>query len=60
MPKTSQKPNYKNINNPYSRWESSMPWDKKGGTLYKARLTKRTKDNDRASKSIESGKKIAG
>ena len=50
---------YKNINNPYSRWESSISWDKKGGTLYKARLTKRTKDNDRASKSIESGKKIA-
>ena len=32
---------------------------KKGGNIYKARLTKRTKDNDRAAKSIESSKKIA-
>jgi hypothetical protein len=32
---------------------------KKGGTIYKARLTKRTKDNDRGAKSIESSKKIA-
>lgn len=32
---------------------------KKGGTIYKARLVKRTKDNDRAAKSIESSKKIA-
>ena len=32
---------------------------KQGGTIYKARLTKRTKDNDRGAKSIESSKKIA-
>ena len=32
---------------------------KKGGTIYKAKLTKRTKDNDRGAKSIESSKKIA-
>lgn len=32
---------------------------KKGGTIYKARLTARTRDNDRADKSIESSKKIA-
>ena len=32
---------------------------KKGGTIYKAKLSKRTKDNDRASKSIEASKKIA-
>lgn len=32
---------------------------KKGGTIYKARLTKRTKDNDRGAKSIESSRKIA-
>jgi hypothetical protein len=38
---------------------SSTMFHKKGGTIYKARLTKRTKDNDRASKSIESSKKIA-
>ena len=32
---------------------------KKGGSVYKAKLAKRSKDNDRASKSIESSKKIA-
>ena len=35
------------------------PIKKKGGTIYKARLVKRTKDNDRGAKSIESNKKIA-
>ena len=35
------------------------PRKKKGGTIYKARLVKRTKDNDRGAKSIESNKKIA-
>lgn len=33
--------------------------NKNGGTIYKAKLTKRTKDNDRTSRSIESSKKIA-
>ena len=32
---------------------------KKGGTIYKAKLTKRTRDNDRGAKSIETSKKIA-
>lgn len=32
---------------------------KKGGTVYKATLSKRTKDNDRASRSISASKKIA-
>ena len=32
---------------------------KKGGTVYKAKLSKRTKDNDRASRSISASKKIA-
>lgn len=32
---------------------------KKGGTIYKARLSKRTRDNDRSSRSIESSRKIA-
>ena len=32
---------------------------KKGGTIYKAKLTKRTKDNDRGARSIESSRKIA-
>jgi hypothetical protein len=41
----------------FSDIESSV--FKKGGTIYKARLTARTRDNDRASKSIESSKKIA-
>lgn len=34
-------------------------FEKKGGTIYKAKLTKRTKDNDRGAKSIETSKKIA-
>ena len=32
---------------------------KRGGTVYKAKLNKRVKDNNRASKSIESSKKLA-
>lgn len=45
---------------PYAMWRgSSMSFNKKGGTIYKAKLTKRTKDNDRAARSIESSKKIA-
>lgn len=36
-----------------------FPINKKGGTIYKAKLTKRTKDNDRTSRSVESSKKIA-
>lgn len=32
---------------------------KKGGTIYKAVLSKRSKDNDRAAKSLESSRKIA-
>ena len=41
-------------------WETpSVGFNKKGGTIYKAKLTKRTKDNDRAAKSIETSKKIA-
>lgn len=32
---------------------------KKGGTVYKATLSKRTKDNDRASRSVSASKKIA-
>lgn len=47
-------------NDPYAYWKGSqMPGLKKGGTIYKAKLVKRTRDNDRASKSIESNKKIA-
>ena len=44
--------------NPYAMWENAITF-KKGGTVYKARLSKRTKDNDRGAKSIESSKKIA-
>lgn len=47
------------VNNPHSFWENPSMNFKEGGTIYKARLTKRTKDNDRGSKSIESSKKIA-
>lgn len=44
-------PNYFDPSNP-------IPF-KKGGTIYKAKLSKRTKDNDRGAKSIETSKKIA-
>lgn len=40
-------------------FKSGLPTKKRGGTIYKARLTKRTRDNDRTAKSIESSKKIA-
>jgi hypothetical protein len=42
---------------PYAMWAGSN--FKKGGTIYKAKLTKRTRDNDRGAKSIETSKKIA-
>lgn len=45
--------------NPYSYWEPTPMNFKKGGTVYKAKLTKRTKDNDRASRYISTSKKIA-
>lgn len=44
--------------NPYAMWENPISF-KKGGTVYKAKLSKRTKDNDRGAKSIETSKKIA-
>ena len=49
------------VEDPYAAFRgSSMDFKKKkGGTIYKAKLTKRTKDNDRGAKSIESSKKIA-
>lgn len=44
----------------FAFWRGSQyPIHKKGGTIYKAKLVKRTRDNDRAAKSIESNKKIA-
>lgn len=46
------------VNDPYSKWRPGSFY-KKGGTIYKAKLTKRTRDNDRGAKSIESSKKIA-
>lgn len=46
------------VSDPYSKWRPNS-FFKKGGTIYKAKLTKRTKDNDRGTKSIESSKKIA-
>jgi uncharacterized protein YwgA len=53
-------PQFINNINPYSvDWASGMPVRKKGGTIYKAKLTKRAKDNDRGAKSIESSKKLA-
>lgn len=50
------------LNNPYGLFgndNTNLFYRKKGGTIYKVRLTKRTRDNDRAAKSIESSKKIA-
>ena len=49
----------RSLNNPHSFWEPTPGSFKKGGTIYRAKLTKRVKDNDRGSKSIESSKKIA-
>lgn len=49
----------KSLNNPYSQWEPTPGFFKRGGTVYKAKLTKRTRDNDRGARSIESSKKIA-
>lgn len=46
------------IDDPYAKWRPGSFY-KKGGTIYKAKLTKRTRDNDRGAKSIESSKKIA-
>ena len=46
------------VNNPHAFWEPS-PLFKYGGTVYKAKLTKRSKDKDRGARSIESSKKIA-
>ena len=43
-----------------SMWSSpGIDWRKSGGTIYRAKLTKRAKDNDRTARSIESSKKIA-
>lgn len=50
------------LNNSYGFFNPKtnlFPINKKGGTIYKARLTKRTKDNDRGARSIESSRKIA-
>lgn len=45
---------------PYDFWKGSQyPIHKTGGIIYKAKLVKRTRDNDRTAKSIESSKKIA-
>lgn len=45
---------------PFKQWMPTAPqWAKKGGTIYKAKLTKRTRDNDRGARSIESSRKIA-
>lgn len=46
-------------NNYFTTGVNQFPINKKGGTIYKAKLTKRTKDNDRGARSIESSKKIA-
>ena len=51
--------NQNKFSNPYGfNWEDENMF-KQGGTIYKARLTKRISDNNRSAKSIESNKKIA-
>lgn len=55
LPKTNSSLNGNMWFNP----SNNMFVRKQGGTIYKARLSKRTKDNDRGAKSIESSKKIA-
>lgn len=45
--------------NPYAFWEPTPMNFKKGGTVYRAKLTKRTRDNDRGARSIDSSRKIA-
>ena len=59
-----QMPNYSTVaGNTTQQWTSApMNWGfrkKQGGTIYKAKLTARTKTNDRTSKSIEASRKIA-
>jgi hypothetical protein len=52
--------NYTSNSSKYGLFANSNPIGfKQGGTIYKARLTKRTKDNDRTAKSTEISKKIA-
>lgn len=52
--------NYTSNSSKYGLFANSNPLGfKQGGTIYKARLTKRTKDNDRTAKSTEVSKKIA-
>lgn len=52
--------NYTSNSSKYGLFANSNPLGfKQGGTIYKARLTKRTKDNDRTAKSTEISKKIA-
>ena len=50
-------------NSSYGIFGNSTPnyfqYHKTGGTIYKARLTKRTRDNDRHVKNVESNRKIA-
>ena len=45
--------------NTYGIFGSGTSLLKKGGTVYRARLTKRTRDNDRTARSLESSRKIA-
>ena len=53
-------PTFNNTNSGYIDFTpASISYAKHGGTVYRTRLRKRSKDNDRASKSIESSKKLA-
>ena len=54
-------PGINTATDPHAKWRSpEFPTSqKKGGTIYKARLSAKVRDNDRTAKSIESSKKIA-
>ena len=54
-------PTFNTPTDPYAKWRNpEFPTSqKKGGTIYKARLLAKVKDNNRTAKSIKSSKKIA-
>ena len=59
LPREPKKLHPANDNNIFNSGTNYFLFNKKGGAIYKAKLTKRTKDNDRTARSIESSKKIA-
>lgn len=54
-------PGINTTTDPHAKWRSPnfSTINKKGGTIYKTRISAKSKDNDRTAKSISSSKKIA-